>query len=463
METNRKASPFSENGRGLHKFEQNKNTENNGLLKGLERDFNSRHKPKNKFPIEVLPMFYRDLISELESSLGLSLDYTAASLFFIVSVAIGNKIKLKHKTGWLEGANLYSIIIGKPGDGKSHALSFMQKPIQKIEKELYEEYQMLVTEYERETESGNQLPKPKLKQYLINDSTSEAVLKNHSINEKGVGILVDEIRAFFNGLNKYRGGNDEELYLSAFSGKPIKVTRTTKETVRIDDSHISIVGSIQPKMLGRAFKGQKMNNGFIDRFLFFWPEKCVRIKWNSNEIDHAILDQYNERIKDIYHYTEKLEKPNILKFEPRVRKFLHSWQNMNQDEFEFEHERGTIVKLEQYILRFCILLHVLRNFSVDGLPPEIEYDVVKDAIKLYDYFKENAMRVHEQMNSNYYDELNEIQKKLFQLLPEQFKTGDGVKIALENDLMSERGFKNFIKDKGLFRKVSYGVNEKRIF
>jgi|SRR5690554_4190858 len=466
METNIKASPFWENGRGSNTFRQDKDKEKAGnkLLSLLDNELkNSGSKLTNNFPIEVLPPFYKDLLEELEAKLGLPIDYTAAALFFIVSVAVGNKIKLRHKTGWLESAILYCIIVGKPGDGKSHALSFMGQPIQEIEKELFDEYEARLSEYERELESGNSLPKPELRQYLLNDSTTEAVLKAHSINKKGVAIMVDEIGSFFNGLNKYRGGNDEELYLSSFSAKAIKITRTTKKTIRIDDPHINIIGSVQPKILRKTFRGQKMKNGFIDRFLFFWPDRCKRILWNTNEIDRAFIDNYKERIKELYRFSEEIEDSIVLKFQPEVRKSLHNWQNTNQNEFEFEYERGLVVKLEQYILRFCIIIHILHNFSVDELPTQIEYSVVLDALKLYDYFKENGMRVHEQMNANYFDELNENQKNLFSLLPNQFKTGDGVKIALENKLMSERGFKNFIKDKHLFKKVSYGVYEKIIY
>lgn len=417
----------------------------------------------NEFPMEILPSFYIELIKELKITLGYEYDYTAASLFFAISIIIGNKLRLKHKTGWFEGANLYQVIVGKPGDGKSHALSFMLRPIQKIEIELYNKYQVQKAEYERDSKTENSLPKPELIQYLLDDSTPEAVLKIHSLNKKSVGICVDEIMGLFNSFNKYRNGNDEELYLSAFSGKSIKITRTTQETIRIDNPHISIIGSIQPKMINRAFSGQKQDNGFLQRFLFYWPNQFGRIKWNSKEIDKTLIKKYEDKVIELYDFIDGIETSSTLQFDTNAFNYLTNWQNNNQDQFETEFERGMVVKLEQYVLRFCILLHIVNNFSNSQLPMFINLKTVKDSIKLYEYFKENSNKVYEQINSSYYDNLNENQRNLFQLLPERFRTGDGVKIAIEYKLMSERGFKNFIKDRRLFRKIAHGVIEKLIF
>lgn len=442
----------------------NKVIENHEIINGLDADYQkTKLELKNEFPIDVLPSFYKQLIIDLKMTLGYQYDYTGASLFFVISTVIGNKIKLKYKTGWIEGSNVYQILVGKPGDGKSHALSFMLEPIHKIEKDLYKRYQLEKAEYDRDSNSENSIPKPELIQFIVDDSTPEAVLKIHSLNKKAIGVCVDEIMGFLNAFNKYRNGNDEELYLSAFSGKSIKVTRTTKETIRIDNPHISIIGSIQPKVINRAFTGKKQDNGFLHRFLFYWPDKLVRSKWNLKEINKSVVERYENEIKELFHFIEGVGDSIILKFESEAIDYLLNWQNNNQKKSESDFEEGVVVKLEQYVLRFCILLHVLRNYSNSHLPSIIDLNIVKDAIILYDYFKETADKVYEQINSSHFDNLNERQKKLFQLLPEQFKTGDGVRIAIDNELISERGFKNFIKDKKLFRKIGYGVYEKLIF
>lgn len=462
MKTNEKASPFSENGRGSNNnVIECEDTENNNLIKAVSNEFTELNPKASKFPIEIFPPFYRKLLIELNTKLGYHIDYLAASLFFTLATAVGNRIKLKHKESWYESPIFYQAIVGKPGDGKTPALNFMQKPLQEIEDELYEENEERLKEYQCEIESGNTCSRPELKQYLVSDATSEAVLKIHSINKKGVGIAVDEFRSFTNSFNKYSNGNDEEFYLSAFSGSPVKKVRVTKGTIRIADPNINVLGSIQPKMIGATFNGKKLVNGFMDRVLFYWPENFDGIEWNTNEIDNYFIQEYTERIKSIYRFSEEQEDPFIIRIEPEILKFFHNWRNTGKEDTP-EEERGVMAKYQQYILRFFILLHLLWYFSEDELPGVINYETVVRGIKLYDYFRENGKRAQEQINSTYYDGLTETKKKLFDLLPKHFKTGDGAKISLDNGLLKERSFKTFIKDKRLFKKVDYGMYEKLI-
>ena len=70
--------------------------ESTNILNGLKEDF-KLISGKNIFPTGIFPLVLQKLISELESSLNFSPDYTSASILYAVSVAIGNKIQLKFK------------------------------------------------------------------------------------------------------------------------------------------------------------------------------------------------------------------------------------------------------------------------------------------------------------------------------------------------------------------------------
>ena len=56
---------------------------------------------KNIFPGNIFPPIIQKLISELESTLNFSPDYTSASILYAVSISIGNRIQLKVKNSWL--------------------------------------------------------------------------------------------------------------------------------------------------------------------------------------------------------------------------------------------------------------------------------------------------------------------------------------------------------------------------
>ena len=115
--------------------------ESTNILNGLKEDF-KLITGKNIFPTAIFPLVLQKLISELESTLNFSPDYTSASILYAVSVSIGNKIQLKVKNSWLEKSNLYMVLVGRTGDVKSHSVSFCLNPLMKIDKVNFEEYLM---------------------------------------------------------------------------------------------------------------------------------------------------------------------------------------------------------------------------------------------------------------------------------------------------------------------------------
>lgn len=463
MYQNEKASPFSENGRGSNNITEYENNETRQIKKGIEQEF-PFNKPgvDTEFPMEILPDFYKDLCMELKTSFEYPPEYTVPALLFLISTVLGNKVNLEVKEGWHEKSNLFIALVGKKGLGKSHPVKWMLRPLQNIDSKLHEQFEKCNAEYEAEKEDDSSLTKPELKQNLINDATIEAIMKTHSVNEKGVGVYADELKGFIESLNKYRNGNDIETVLSLYSGTPITINRVTKRVVRLEDSHLGIMGTIQPELLSKVFRDELMDNGLFDRFLFSMPKNLKRVRWREEKVDRAFVDSYEFRIRELYNFADSMEGSLILEFTPEARKFLFHWQNNNPEEFDSNLERGAFIKLENYVPRFCILLHVLHNFSVDELTTEIQSDIVIGAMKLSEYFYNNVLRVEEQLNKTYYDGLPKNKQNLFDILPKQFRTGDGVRIAIENQLLKERAFKTFLKDKRLFRKVDYGIYEKLI-
>ena len=84
---------------------------------------------------------------------------------------------------------------------------------------------------------------------------------------------------------------------------------------------------------------------------------------------------------------------------------------------------------------------------------------MKNAIQLTEYFRKSSLRVFDIIgNTDPIDELSVNQRKTYHLLPEQFKTGEGVRII--SKYMAERTFKRFLNNTNLFKKLSRGYFEK---
>lgn len=436
-------------------------SESTNILNGLKEDFRLVS-GKNIFPTSIFPQVMQKLIYELESTLNFSPDYSSASILYAVSVSIGNKIQLKVKNSWLEKSNLYMVLVGRTGDVKSHSVSFCLHPLMKLDKENFEQYILKKKEYEQlPAEEKSKSTIPILRQLLLNDFTPEAFVKAHYFNPRGIGLYTDEIAGFFNSFNQYRKGSEEESYLSAWSGKPIIKNRISGEEMRVDNTKVDIIGTMQEAILSSVFHSNKLKNGFIDRLLFVLPHKYVDNKWHDKDLDEKYIEWYSEFIENTFQLAENSEK--ILEFESEAKNYLYKWQNTQKNDFEFEYQRGISVKLQQYVLRFSILLEVIHAICNDEKLHSISLKTLKSAIKLRDYFFENAVRVFEIIDNSYYDSLTEIQKNVFDKLPQQFKTGEGIEIILKEDLMKIRSFKNFLKDEKLFKKIAHGIYEKQVF
>ena len=431
------------------------------ILNGLKEDL-KLVSGKNIFPGNIFPPIIQKLIDELEATLNFSPDYTSASILYAISVSIGNKIQLKVKNSWLEKSNLYMVLVGRTGDVKSHSVSFCLHPLMKLDKQNFDQYLLKKKEFEQlpiEEKSKNTVPV--LRQLLLNDFTPEAFVKAHYFNPRGIGLYTDEIAGFFNSFNQYRKGSEEESYLSAWSGKPIIKNRISGEEMRVDNTKVDIIGTMQEAILSSVFHSNKLKNGFIDRLLFVLPHKYVDNKWNDLDLDEKYIEWYSEFIEKVFHTADNLEI--VLEFHPEAKDYLYKWQNSQKNDFEFEYQRGISVKLQQYVLRFSILLEVIHAICNDEKLHIISLKTLKSAIKLRDYFFENAVRVFEIIDNTYYDSLTEIQKNVFDKLPQQFKTGEGIEVISKEDLMKIRSFKNFLKDEKLFKKIAHGIYEKEVF
>ncbi len=68
-------------------------------------------------------------------------------------------------------------------------------------------------------------------------------------------------------MNRYRKGSDEQFWLESFNNGSYIVNRVTKEPLLIEDTHINIIGTIQPDILNGIIS-QHGANGLTDRFLY---------------------------------------------------------------------------------------------------------------------------------------------------------------------------------------------------
>lgn len=468
-------SNTQENERGGLNVSQHEDTEKGSKIDiiDLENDFLKLNKKAvNPFPLDVFPKTLQEIAFETSDKFQFSLDYLGSGMLSAASTAIGVSHKVEVKKGWEEKANLFTVIVGRPGDSKSHALNFCYKPIHIKENQFFAEYENLVAEYELsladKTVDKNVLKKPILKKFLISDFTPEALVLVHSNNKRSVCIYVDELKGWLSNFNRYNNSGEAETYLSLWTGTQITTDRASGKSLRLEDPFIGVIGSTQITVLKEFAKDGRSSNGFMDRLLFVYPEQQKTLKWNINKIDNIHLKKYHTIITNLIELENSVDNKSILiPIENKAKEYLFNWQNNRPVDYLFEYERSIDIKLQQYVIRFALILQLLHHVIDNKSKKEIELFAIKGGIKLFKYFYHNAIRVrYEVTNKNYYESLTELQKTILKDLPKTFRTKKGVEIACKvvdgKPRVSQRQFKTYLKDTKLFKKLSHGKYKKNL-
>ena len=260
-----------------------------------------------EFPIEVFPIRIQRIISSLHDCQGYPVDYVAAAILAAIAVGIGNSHLVQVKRNWLESPILYMALIGRPGANKSHPLSFAFQPFIEHDYCQNQEYQKLYAEYERtmsmskkeRMEAGlDEFPQaPVRRRFLVSDITPEGLSLIHAQNPRGLCLWSDELSAWFKNFNRYNNGSEEQFWLSVFNAKPtISDRKSTQSSIFIRRPYISVIGTIQKKILGELVKGERSSNGFIDRILF--------VHVNFMRLRH------HDKVKYFIYHALKREVPN---------------------------------------------------------------------------------------------------------------------------------------------------------
>lgn len=431
----------------------------------------------NLFPSEYFPYSMRNIITETNEVLNFPVDFIGASMLYAASVAIGNTYRIKVKEGWTESGVIYLSLVAPPGTNKSHPLSFALQPITDKDQQTFGKYEKELKIYdlvsgmskgEREANGYDEPVKPIWEKSLLSDFTSEALLEVHHFNQRGIGVYADELAGWFKNFNRYNSGSDTEFWLSAWSTKPISVDRKSGTSIFITQPYISVAGTMQNGVLNELAKGSRIINGFMDRILFVMPDNVKKECWSEKQLDASVITQWNSIISRLHDlHLEQDESgnpvPQVLELSKNAKQELFNWQKANTDranDAENDQLRGIYSKMEVYAIRFALLFQMLAYACGDSDNQVVGVQAVKRALALVEYFTRTAEKVNAIIsNIDPLEKYSQEKQMLYEVLPEYFKTVEGVLVAEENGI-HQRVFKRFLNDKDLFRRVRRGEYEK---
>ena len=451
------------------------------LCNGIRKEFEGV--TKNNIPLEALPDKVQDIVLTLARQENYSIEYTMSSLLMAVSTAIGNAISIRIRGGWISSPILYMILVGRPGMGKTPPLDFAFRPIRKHDAKIIKQFKVDMEYYNSQVDSSKKLkeegsslpPKPVLKRTIISDSTPEALMRAHDDNQRGIVIYVDEIMGMFNAVNQYSRGQLIEQLLTAYSGKPLDISRCSMPIpIHIEHPFINIVGTMQTTRMHELIDKGYKDNGLMDRFLFVYPSSREISYWKTDsENDSSYFDKYSaiwegiiNRIMDLpFSYDENTDiiQQNILNFSTDAGKYFIEWRNntiRNVNLIENDELVDTrIMKIPITTARLALVIQVLKWACGEGIKESVDLASTKSAILLTEYYE----RCYSEIQKFMLRESIEPQKKeLLDCVSQVFTTSDAIQAGKEAGL-SERSVMyalvNLTKDK-VIKKIKRGEYEK---
>ncbi|MFC1764033.1 DUF3987 domain-containing protein [Planctomycetota bacterium] len=213
----------------------------------------------------------------------------------------------------------------------------------------------------------------------------------------------DELSGWLRSMNRYKtkGGADVPFYLSVWSGGPIQVDRKKlKDPLRLPFSFLCVTGTIQPRILSALLTEERHEEGFSSRLLFAYPPTIGRGVYNRIGVD----EEQTKPVCDLMETLFALEpdgdysSPHVVKFSEAGDQVFEENINLIRQEIQDgqldERMKAHWAKMEGYLARISLILHLVKLHSGETKSDEIEADTVGKAARLLDYFKLHIIRLY---------------------------------------------------------------------
>lgn len=343
-----------------------------------------------KFPIHIFPTWIKEYAEQVSNALPCALDFVGVNLLGVFSTIIDNKRFVQLKGSWKESALLYIALVSKASTKKSPALKHIMSPLYKLQEKAFEEYKIEQAAYiaKSKEEQKAELP-PTLKQYFVTDTTTESASYIMGKTESGFLYLKDEISAWINEMNQYKGGkgSDKQFWLSMWGMVPILVTRKFSEPVLVNRPYIPVLGAIQPDLTSTL--NSKEKDGFINRILFSMPFH-KKAYWTEKDMDEVIKEIYVTRCLEL----RDLFKNEVLQLAPEAHDLFKAYYDELVDLIDNEPNpliESSLSKMQGYTGRFALIIQLINHPTSE----QVSETSMKYAIELSNYFIAHMRKVME--------------------------------------------------------------------
>ena len=348
--------------------------------------------------IEALPKVLKEHVLKVGDTINVPYEYPLLGLLSCASICIGKDVVLLDGTRKIY-ANIYIIIIGEQGLGKSPSIELMIVPLREKDKAFLEQFMNvkdeLLTEKkqaknkEERQEIEEQIRSLKKQKNIVDDETIENLAIRMLNSPKGLLWSTDELATL---LKKQHNGSGVEDYLiKAYANAPWEIGRkSADEDIDIPFTYLSTVTTTQPKTAEKILlKPELQGNGFIARHLIsvILPDDERSPELKKYKITATDEERYNSFMLKLYEKSKTLEATIVLSQEAEeyleYLEYYHQTQRQEEPSGVFKGFHG---KIGERVRKVALILHMLQQAEIliKNLPisKEISKEVIDVAYEL---------------------------------------------------------------------------------
>lgn len=301
--------------------------------------------PVASFDFALLPDAVRPWAEDISERIQCPPDFVAVGVMTSLAGVLGRKVAIRpqERTNWTVIANMWGIVVGRPGVLKSPAIEATLAPLKRLIAKAteahiaaYDDYKLnqavakvrtevaeKIARKQLEKDSGadlsavlavDEVDEPMLKRYTANDTSPASLGELLRQNQNGLLVYRDELVSLLKGLDREDQAEGRGFYLSGWAGdSPYTFDRIGRGlNLHIEAVCLSVLGGTQPgrlaEYIGQAVRGGTGDDGLIQRFgLLVWPDTSGTWK----DVDRWPDNDAKNRAFKVYEHLDNLDPITI--------------------------------------------------------------------------------------------------------------------------------------------------------
>lgn len=225
-----------------------------------------------EFPIHALPDRLHAFVENRSRVMGLDQAGLAWAAISACSAAMNGlaRLRMKRNDNWLVPPAIWTALVGPSSSKKSPAISSAWAPLERVQGRSLKAWAEQKARWEalpkRERDQTPEPPQPI--RFVTHGGTMESIQAILSRQDRGLGVLHDELAGLIEGMDRYAGGKgsgERAFYLRAYNGGEYVLDRVGRGTSASSNLLLTICGGIQPDKL-TSMRGLS-DDGFWQRFV----------------------------------------------------------------------------------------------------------------------------------------------------------------------------------------------------